>query len=227
MSPVAKKAGNIILDLDETLINSVDVENANNVKFQLACQRFRHKTFHSYYIFERPYLQEFLDMLFLNFNVSVWTAATGDYAKFVVNNFVINGNPNRQLDFVFSRNDVTKSEQLYNGTHKKLQYIYDRFPEYNSSNTVIIDDHTDVYKTQKNNCYNIKPFTALNPDYDNELAKLPIILWKLVLQWTDQENSYENETQYEPYPKKLYPSHVTDEHMTVHEVHVSSKYSYY
>ena len=44
-------------------------------------EKFSYHDMDGYYIvFERPGLQEFLDYLFANYIVSVWTAATKDYA---------------------------------------------------------------------------------------------------------------------------------------------------
>ena len=40
-----------------------------------------------YKVFERPGLQEFLDYLFANFNVSVWTAASKSYALFIIDKY--------------------------------------------------------------------------------------------------------------------------------------------
>ena len=38
----------------------------------------------TYIICERPHLSDFMDWLFKNFNVSVWTAASKDYALFII-----------------------------------------------------------------------------------------------------------------------------------------------
>ena len=56
-----------------------------------------------YRIHERPYLQHFLDFLFTNYNVAVWTAVEKDYAKFIVENFIL-VKPDRRLDFVMFNN---------------------------------------------------------------------------------------------------------------------------
>ena len=61
---------NVILDLDSTLICAEPIESLPKGDFS----EFKVYNMDDYYkVFERPYLQEFLDFLFANFNVSIWT----------------------------------------------------------------------------------------------------------------------------------------------------------
>ena len=52
--------------------------------------------------------------------------------------------------------------------------------DFNSKNTVIIDDNDEVHKTQEGNCFHIKPFhfTHENSHDDDELEKLTLKLDK-------------------------------------------------
>ena len=93
---------NIILDLDQTIISAEADEdydfNKNNKKVKL----FKYYDMDSYYIiFERPGLQPFLDFLFSNFNVSIWTAASKDYALFIINKIILQNKKKRKIDWIF------------------------------------------------------------------------------------------------------------------------------
>ena len=67
---------NVILDLDNTLINTVD----NDPSLPYYSKLYDTNAL----ICARPYLFEFLEWLFDNCNVSVFTAADKDYALFII-----------------------------------------------------------------------------------------------------------------------------------------------
>ena len=97
---------NILLDLDQTLIAALSPDELDEKKHSKKMQKFKYYNMDGEYtIFERPYLQEFLDYLFdkkNNFNVSVWTAASKDYALFIIGNIILKKDkPERKLDFIF------------------------------------------------------------------------------------------------------------------------------
>ena len=80
----------VILDLDETLINSQPLDELTSEERKRFMRRFKTHNMDGYYLVsERPYLQEFLDYLFKNHNVSVWTAASHDYANFIIANIIL------------------------------------------------------------------------------------------------------------------------------------------
>ena len=74
------------------------------MKIQLNFQIVEYYLFYEenyYIIFERPGLQQFLTFLFKYFNVSIWTAASKDYALFIIDKIIIAGNKDRKIDYVF------------------------------------------------------------------------------------------------------------------------------
>lgn len=169
----------ILLDLDQTLISAeaheeIDLRNKRTKK---RARLFNFEDMDGYYIiFERPYLQEFLDYLFENFNVSVWTAASKDYALFVIDKFVIAGKQQRKLDFIFFSYhcDISKS---YTGRSKNLNMLWDvyKLEGYNKNNTFILDDYDEVYDTQPERCI-ISPafeFREKGSENDTFLRDLP------------------------------------------------------
>ena len=157
-----KKKINFILDLDQTIISGEPVEEYNIEKNKKKASKFRFETMENYYIiFERPGLQQFLTFLFKNFNVSIWTAASKDYALFIIDKIIIAGNKDRKIDYVFFSYHCGISKKIKKKSSKELSILwnYYKLPEYNENNTVILDDYTeDVYNNQKQNCIIAKPF---------------------------------------------------------------------
>jgi TFIIF-interacting CTD phosphatase-like protein len=167
---------NILLDLDQTLIFSVELD-----KFRTSSKTksFESRTMDDIYItFARPHLQEFLDYIFKNFRVAVWTAASKGYAKFIIDNFILI-KPGRKLDFVFYSYHCNLSTDSGNGL-KGLNMLWEKFKlaGYNKTNTIIIDDNHEVKKIQVDNCYHIPEFNynTKGSEKDRELLNLKNVL---------------------------------------------------
>ena len=173
---------NIVLDLDNTLISAVPLEEFPFDKkgIKEKSLKFPFYNMDDYYIvFERPYLQEFLDYIFSNYNVAVWTAASKDYAMFIVDK-IIYSKEGRKLDFILFSEHGSKSKKLYKGAPKQLDMLWEKLKlnEYNRDNTVIIDDYDKVGATQENNTIQIFAFEFEDEgsENDDKLKKLKGIL---------------------------------------------------
>lgn len=152
----------IILDLDNTLINSLDPDEFKKIPSEVK-EKFKIIPMDNYYhVFERPYLQDFLTYLFDNFDVSVFTAADKDYAIFICENF-IQTKKGRKLDYILYRDHCDISEKIY-GSPKKLHLLWDvlGLKEFNPCNTFIIDDLDDVYNNNKGNSIKAHKFEILS-----------------------------------------------------------------
>lgn len=152
---------NIILDLDETLLHSISSEEMKELsdeQIEIVSSLKQHNMDDYYTVVERPGLQNFLDYLFENYNVSIWTAASKDYALFVVEQLILQ-KKDRKLDWImFSYHcDISKKEKRGSKDLEMLWDVY-KMKGYSKSNTIIIDDHPNVYDLQKNNCIYISPF---------------------------------------------------------------------
>jgi TFIIF-interacting CTD phosphatase-like protein len=164
------KKTNIILDLDETVISAVPSENAKESK-ELVPSKTKHFSLHDmdgyYVVFERPNLQKFLDYIFEHFNVSVWTAATKEYALFIIDKIILR--KNRKLDFIFFSYHCSWSKKIGKGT-KDLSLLWKKYniPNYNENNTLIIDDYDHVSEIQPNNCLVAVPFDVLKENSEND-----------------------------------------------------------
>lgn len=172
---MTKKIKNIILDLDLTLISSIPIDEISPVETIL-----KHETMKKYFkIFSRPYLQYFLDYIFENYSVSVWTAASKDYAMFIIKTFILDNHPNRHLDYVFFSYHCSESEK-HTGYSKKIDFLNKicKIRKFKDDTTLIIDDNHEVYNSQPNMCYLIKQFDCLNAEcvHDKELIYLIDVL---------------------------------------------------
>ena len=165
---------NLFLDIDETLLHASSIGEYNEFMKEEGSEDKRSKfTVHemdeSYVIFERPGLQEFLDFVFENFNVSIWTAASKDYALFILRNIIRKNKPKRQVDWFFFSYHCKRSIKL-KGSTKNLNMLWDDFKlyGYNIKNTVIIDDNCGVYDAQPNNCIAVRPFLVADDGSEND-----------------------------------------------------------
>jgi TFIIF-interacting CTD phosphatase-like protein len=178
MSTRYKKKPSIFLDLDNTLICSETFEEYDDKdpKIRKKTKKFRNKKMDDCYIvFERPGLQSFLSFLFKNFKVSVWTAASKDYALFVIDKIILNDKKNRQIDWIFFSYHCDISNSIKKGT-KDLNIIWDdyKIDGYCKNTTVILDDYDEVYKTQPNNCILVSPFKFTDDESEADIHLLEI-----------------------------------------------------
>lgn len=172
---------NIVLDLDNTIINSLTPSEFKRV----SKNKIKHFKYHymddAYIVFERPHLQELLDFLFESeedgekiFEVSVWTAASKSYAIFIINNIILT-KPNRKLDFVlYSQHCIHSQRHLK--CIKDLALFWDILDPklYNKKNTYIVDDLEEVQIENDKNVFKAPIFDVLNKgsENDNYLLKL-------------------------------------------------------
>lgn len=173
---------NVFLDLDNTLIHALEPKEYESLPHSFSSQ-FNYVDMKPYYrIFERPSCQAFLDYLFANFNVNIWTAAQSDYAMFIIKHFICN-KPERKLTHIFYSYHTQLGQQLYGENNIKdlrLCWEYFKLPNYYPCNTFIVDDLEDVKLTNKMNCLQLKEFKVmeengeLNSDalFDDELDRI-------------------------------------------------------
>jgi hypothetical protein len=94
----------------------------------------------------------------------VWTAASKDYAIFVLEHVVLK--PGRKLDyFLFSENCDASYERT--GCLKQLNQLF-HLPRYNPKNTMILDDNRNVLENQSNWVWPIKAFKFFRKDSEKD-----------------------------------------------------------
>lgn len=157
---------NIILDLDSTVISSLDPSEKQPTGLK------SYNMDGEFIVYERPGLQEFLDYLFAHFTVAVWTAASKSYALFIVEKILLQ-KPGRKLAFVLYDYHGELSEKI-SDCPKDLTLVWNTFTGFNKRNTIIIDDYEAVFGPQMCNSYPIPRFDADKPNAskDRELEKL-------------------------------------------------------
>lgn len=160
---------NIFLDLDNTLICSEEY----STEIIKDAYIYDYDFVKPYITTGRPHLQVFLDFLFDNFKVSIWTAASKNYASFIYDRFIKKYNHNRKLHLLLYNTHCDMSMKKTGGS-KSLSMLWEvwKIPGYNKYNTFIIDDLKEVYTIQPENCLKIKPFKLKNGFNDNELIKM-------------------------------------------------------
>ena len=174
MSKEMSKKINVYLDLDETLIHSIDIRSRTRKFIPIQIEKFTSHNFEDIYIvLERPGLQQFLDWLFRHFTVSIWSAASSDYVDFIKKNIVIGNSKNRKIERTMHSKHCDKSQEHYGDDHiKKLDMLWDiyQLPNHNANNTILLDDLCMNLRSQPKNCVRVKKFLG-SPD-DHELEKV-------------------------------------------------------
>jgi TFIIF-interacting CTD phosphatase-like protein len=176
-----RKPINIILDLDNTLIYSIPQDKFPKKKNHLHSMKY-HKMDDDYYVFERPGLKPFLNWLFKNFNISIWSAASPEYVEFIVKNIIEKNG--RSVEYVLNSDNCEESQHVYGDKHiKNLNMLWDYYDieGYDPYNTLIIDDLKMVCKIQPHNSIQIKSFNTRSKDSvdDKELKDIRKKLTKI------------------------------------------------
>ena len=165
----------VVLDLDATLIHSREQDSDDAY---LGLEKFDkfHTMSNDYLVVERPNLQKFLDYLFNNFDtVIVWTAASKEYAEFIIDRCIIKPN-SRPLDWYFFSYHCDMSDDKY-GSTKDLKLLTDFFKIDNCdiNNIVIIDDYDNVLHGNPNKCIIAPPFDSENNNSHTDQFFLKLI----------------------------------------------------
>lgn len=174
---------NIILDLDNTLICSMSEDELRRLppaKHRAIFSRLRYHRDDGLFIFERPGLGQFLNFIFANFErVSVWTAASKEYALIVVDSIF----GSRPLDYLLFWHHCTQSI-CRTGNLKDISLLCKSFKMrgYDLSSTVIIDDNDEVLKCQPAQSLRAPPFDIAkmpHPELDDYLLSVAVPALKL------------------------------------------------
>jgi hypothetical protein len=158
-----RKAINVVLDLDNTLIYSHNFSKIKKDNPEWLSNYSYENMDDDYVVCERPGLQVFLDWLFENFNVMIWSAASPDYVDFIANN-IVKKNPSRVIEHIFNSKHCDESQTRFDGDTKNLNLLWDvdhyDFKGYGPYNTLIIDDMDHVCESQPLRSIRIKKFIA-------------------------------------------------------------------
>jgi len=173
---------NIFLDLDNTLIYSIDIPKNGNIPKWTKKFNYRVMKSDDFLIIERPGLQKFLDWIFKNFNVSIWSAASPKYVEFIASN-IVERDKRRVLNYVLNHDTCEISQKHYGyDSIKNLNLLWDVYDlkGYGPNSTIIIDDLAMVNKDNKHNSIKIAKFIAKDTTaHDNDLERVKKELIKI------------------------------------------------
>jgi hypothetical protein len=127
----------IVLDLDHTLVHSVDEKYLNENKIT----KIADGKINGFHVFIRPDAREFVNELMKNYEiVGVWSFGTSDYVDYIINLL----SPMRSFNFVYSLNTPPPGKKD-NEKYKNISHIDNVF----NKTSFIVDD---LYE---NTIYNI------------------------------------------------------------------------
>ena len=157
----------LVFDLNGTLLHSTYQQHQGLIHDGLA----RNK-----YVYFRPYMREFFDFVFENFDVAVWTSHIRPNASALVK-LAFGAMYEKELKFIYARDECIVGEG--HTSQKPLQRIWKQFRQYDNTNTFIVDDSTEkLLPEQRCNHILIETYTA-DPEsqaVDNGLQRLERLL---------------------------------------------------
>jgi hypothetical protein len=106
----------------------------------------------------RPNLKTFMDYLYANHKVSLWTWSDAGYALEFANSITEN-NPKRFKDIMSEEdaNEAAAIDEDFAG--KNLNYLWDKGTGYTPGNTILIDDaEYNIHEVNMANMIKIRPF---------------------------------------------------------------------
>lgn len=184
------KRKTLILDLDETLLYSVEGSSMDNFDLSFSLDN---KNFYTKF---RPHLTEFIDFVCSHFDIIVWTSASEDYAKEVTKE-IFKGRPYKLLSRKDSNNKIRlphnmvdsldyypkmkaiikaqsfwgKSTSFYNETELSIKPLKKVLKMFNLDKKDVICLDNDPYKFANSygNLWSIKDYYGQNDD--SELLK--------------------------------------------------------
>jgi len=142
-----KKNGLIILDIDNTLIDTKFVYKEFVSSFPRANYTLTKSETRDFIndkeiadnvrilIYKRPYLNQFLKYILQHYHVGIWTAAKNTWMHLILKKIM----PTYKNKFIFKwhREHSTPNEKYM----KPLTKVFNQYPKFNSLNTLIIDDN--------------------------------------------------------------------------------------
>ena len=154
----------VILDLNGTLCTT-DYQNQTygNLKLEPDFNVYRK------FVYLRPFIDTFLDHLFANFDVAVWTCNSQRYATGLAKEVFRHYFP--QLKFVWDQTDSTPLIEGSDEWVKDLRKVWERFPQYDSKTTVLVDDSPTKAGLYPNNLIQITTYQPSNTLIETNMLK--------------------------------------------------------
>ena len=148
----------LILDIDETLLYASEKRLEHEPDYRVG----------PYFIYVRPYLQEFLQCCNEHFRLAVWSSSSADYLNAIVAEILPTG---LKLEFVWSRE---RCIQRFDGEVQEFYYVKDlrkvQRMGFDLDRILIVDDTPKKVERNFGNAIYAKPYFG-DPE-DSELREL-------------------------------------------------------
>ncbi len=142
---------NIVLDLDNTLLQCIPQKLWN----QLYLNNFKTLMYSKFYvIILRPNLYDFLKYVFTNFKVAIWTSGSSEFLNFILTEIFFKFDWIPHVSYSYNEYHDCLTQR---GLHKDIEYLCER-NNWNTVDTIIIDDSTTVALSNDTRCIQISPF---------------------------------------------------------------------
>lgn len=171
----------LVLDLDETLVHATEAPLARNADFRAG----------PYHVYLRPHLQSFVDAIFADFRVGIWTASGDNYATQVVERVF----PGRTLEFVWSGRRCTAARDWTTGDYRTLKDLRKlKRKGYPLETIVAVDDTPTKYARSYGNLVVVSEFLGdpsdtelpLLASYLRQIAQVPNVRVVEKRRWREQ-----------------------------------------
>lgn len=124
----------------------------------------------------RPYLHEFLSSVYEYYEIVIWSATSMKWIVEKMKLLGVSSNPNYNIFFYLDSNAMITVHCPKRGVVevKPLGVIWGKYPQFNSANTIMLDDIRRNFLMNPRNGLKIKPFQKahLTRSTDKELLKL-------------------------------------------------------
>jgi ubiquitin-like domain-containing CTD phosphatase 1 len=149
----------------------------------------------------RPFLHEFFTAIYPHYDIIIWSATSMKWIEMKLKELCVSNHPDFRITLCM---DYTSMVTVHGRTVfdcKPLQVLWERYPQYNSLNTVMFDDLRRNYVLNKQNGLVIKPFkkALTSGKADRELLKLKAYLLKIAELETLEELDH---SRWEKYARK-------------------------
>jgi len=115
--------------------------------------------FENYYVYARPYLNEFIEKCNQFFSLAIWSSAGEEYVHSFVNRFIP---PSIKLNFIWTRPNYMTPDVLKWGNTKNLKRLIAN--GFEPSRVLIIDDNPDDSVCEFGNVLEVQPYRGEQED---------------------------------------------------------------
>lgn len=158
----------VVFDIDETLIQFINKKQKPNIEWDNMSQEDKSQFEYvehtdGHVIFLRPYLRDLFRMFNANkdrFSVGLWTYSDQEYSEGIAK--MLKEQYELDNDFFL----FTWGEEQIKGVPKNLKDVWNEFPQFNTFNTIIVDDlyGNIIHDSNNKNCVLIQPYAPFGRD---------------------------------------------------------------